>query len=190
MWVPPIAMLSSGESTTSPSCRASAHDDGDAAAAAAAARREDDEDVQDPQFEGQDPVEPRLSPLLGGLAFEVPEVFEKEIIARLLDDHERAMLARTCREVRAVVLASGAPRAGAAGAGPSRQHSDERERADERREDRRNDGERREGQRRQHTLLNAKHFTSRLPLARWAIDNGMPLHWRTMEHAGGEEGKI
>jgi hypothetical protein len=161
-WVPPINMLSSSEPRAG---------DGDASAAAA----EEEEASEIHEFEGEDPpVELSLSPLLGGLALEVPEVFEREILARLLSEHDVAMLARTCRGVRAVVLASELPRAGALRRRPSFSGDEDQE----------NNNERVQEQETQPTLLSAKHFTRRLPLLRWALANGMPLHWRTMEYAG------
>ena len=173
MWVPPIAML---------------NPDVDVKAAARREEEEEEEEETEKTQEGEgddemefpcefgkdaERVELRLSPLLGGLALQVPFVFEQEIIARHLDDHARAMLARTCRDVRAVVLASGAPRAGAASFNNNNESEDDN--------DHQSNNEKKHHH---HTLLNAKHFTRRMPLTRWAMDNGMPLHWRTMEYAG------
>ena len=173
VWYPPVTMLTPPDD-----------DDTKAVAKGLVAKEMMERNTPEEEEEEEgDEMELRDSPLLGGLTLDVPEVFEREIIARLLDDHDRAMLSRTCRDVRAVVLASGGPRAGAA----SRDN-------DDRLDDQGGSGTTHANEEQQrgrqgvveprHTSLNAKHFTRRLPLMLWALDNGMPLHWRTMEYAG------
>lgn len=110
------------------------------------ARREDDAAVT---TEADVSGLSRASPLFGGLALDLPEVLELEVLARL-DAHDRTMFARTCRGARAAVLASQLPRAGAPGGNPP---------------------------------LQASRAVVTLHMTRWALDNGLPLHWRVAEHA-------
>ena len=117
-----------------------------AATPAGRARREDDAEVA---TEADVSDLSRASPLLGGLALDLPEVLELEVLARL-DAHDRAMFARTCRGARAAVLASGLPRAGALHENPP---------------------------------LHASRAVDTLAMTRWALDNGLPSHWRVAEHA-------
>ena len=182
MWVPPIAMLNPDVDVKAPA-RLEEEEEEAVEEAMEKTREGEGDEIEFPCEFGEDAerVELRLSPLLGGLALQVPFVFEQEIIARHLDDHTRAMLARTCRDVRAVVLASGAPRAGAAAFNNSSESEDDDDHSNN---EKKHHHQRPQRQQQQHTLLNAKHFTRRMPLTLWAIDNGMPLHWRTMEYAG------
>ena len=106
------------------------------------------------------------SALLGALACGLPDVFLSEVLTRL-GAHDRAMLARACRGARACVLASGLPRAGV----PPPRDDDE------------NEAETTRVHHHPHPPFSASHFTRTLRLTRWGLANGMPLHWRTAEHA-------
>ena len=74
------------------------------------ARREDDAAVT---TEADVSGLSRASPLFGGLALDLPEVLELEVLARL-DAHDRTMFARTCRGARAARVPT-PPRARARG---------------------------------------------------------------------------
>ena len=148
----------------------------------------------------------RRAPLLGGLACVAPEVFVWEVVSRLTPT-DRALLSRTCRAVRALVVASGYPRAGAMGSGGNcvsshgtevgvcepRRGAEVHLGTDGRSRTRREPdvvtaGETRVGPyaSRRHPPLLARHFTRALGLTRWALANGLPLHWRTMEDAASD----
>ena len=90
-WVPSVSML------------ASEHVAGDESSTSKAAVRGASSEAG-----GDDPAS---SPLMGGLAVDLPDVFAGEVLRRL-SVCDRAMLAWTCGSVRRAVLASRLPRVG------------------------------------------------------------------------------
>ena len=162
-WVPSVSML------------ASEHVAGDESSTSKAAVRGASSDW------GGDPAS--SSPLMGGLAVDLPDVFAGEVLRRL-SVCDRAMLAWTCGSVRRAVLASRLPRVGTVNHftrerdadGPNkmhrvfRNHGTEPPSTDEPHE-------------RWVLKFDERDLLNTPQRVRWAHARGMRMHWKFIEHA-------